>query len=74
MDISNSLNTFAFFILSSSLKTLSSSMISKIQSYSQRIFFSLPTLPNTSSFHLLKSTFKVLSLLATIKLEVPWKW
>jgi hypothetical protein len=74
VDLSNLLNTFVFFILSSSPRALSYSTISKQKALPKGSSFLLPTLTSTSSFHLFQSTFKALSLQATIKLEVPWKW
>lgn len=61
IDLSNSLTTYAFFILSSTPNALDFSMISKTQSSFKRIFFFLSTLSNTSSFHL-KSAFKASNL------------
>jgi hypothetical protein len=61
IDLSNSLTTYAFFILSLTPNALDSSMISKTQSASKG-YFSSSTLPNTSSFHLLKSAFKAFNL------------
>jgi hypothetical protein len=71
-EIFNSL-TASSFLLFSSPKVLSSSMVSKALTSSERIFFYLPTSPNISLFHLLRSTFKTLSLLDTTKLGEPWK-
>jgi hypothetical protein len=72
MDLSKALTIYAFFILSSTPNALPSSMTLRTHNSSKRIFF-LSTLPNTSSFHLFRSTFKALSLLAKMKLGVPWK-
>jgi hypothetical protein len=66
MDLYN-LFTTSFFLLSSSPNVLSSSMVLKAHTSSKRIFFFLPTSPNTSLFHLIQSTFKALSVLATTK-------
>jgi hypothetical protein len=61
-------NIFYLLPIKKKPNALSSSMISKTRSSSKRIFFFLSTLPNTSSFYLLKSAFKALSLQAKMKL------